>query len=1095
MNHTFEQYHPLFNEKQGHILRPGQTFSLTFDGGPFSDSSTASRLFFTGETALFYQWKNEPDYPLLYRLIDDALDYEHAGQARYCLNMSAADLDYPKRVYKKLLWKPILSYLPLYGYAEQWQGGLWIKTNDLKIGESGFLHMIFEVRLKKPGISRHNAADAPDAVYVLDIPPGACDWTRIDIPVNIPTEETASVCVFLEGIHYQGTVYLERPFLISSNGYNILPDFSPAVPQKAHFSWLGQNLSRKEWPEFKMSLNGRVFFQGEIFERSHRYSETEKELPRGLIHAGPNLLELELISAYREALPYAIFELGLIQNRRNAFNIIACPEQAAAGRPFGVLIKTREPDLRLTFDCPSGLVEVLSELSFPAAGLHVIKLESRTAANQVAFSLNAEACREQAVIQRILYKTEDDVITGTGDMIYINQDSADSLYYLQWYCAGLIGNLLTVRPTYRWSGTRELNSGLWPDICRLLNELNIKYVHMMDGRELPGSCANPPLELMAGQGFLGRQRHEQDGAYAYWGFNDFTGQEDQEAYIDLWLHLFRQNIRQNQTINLEITPPNVLMNGETLTLYRDPALLPDMEQASAFFVSQLAKTRYNTIRHTGPSVLFKYFFQAGYTWNGAELMYGPMEMVISALRGAAACYGQSQMGGHLAVQWSTTPHDTPERFERYRLALFISYIQGLTEINTEEGLWHMEEYYSGHSRFSKACRGHLRIQQDFYRYVSSHTRTGRFYTPIAFLQGRYDGWQCFGRGSVWGQREMEFGKPEASWDLLKCFYPLSVPDAIYRHPCQQGPAGFYTGTPRGSVDIIPVEGPAAFRKYKMLSFLGYHKALPEDFDALLSYVSGGGLLLLGWPHCAVTTGRADVVACRHEYLHHEFLDRIGGEEHFSPCFVSDTLNGEPVQVAANLACAGCSVLVQTDRGRALVIAREIGQGTVYFINAGGYPAETALQPVYEKIIGLATDKVLEQEAEQGLITCGEDVQYTIYQQEDGSRHLYIMAVDTWYHRDQTDRSAELIFAGNRYAMAVPADTLLKVVVKGEWAVWLTDDVGELISLEEKRDQIWVRVQGTGRSTLLAACRGKIQTLEIDFSVGAAQSLPLHLCNA
>ena len=33
-------------------------------------------------------------------------------------------------------------------------------------------------------------------------------------------------------------------------------------------------------------------------------------------------------------------------------------------------------------------------------------------------------------------------------------------------------------------------------------------------------------------------------------------------------------------------------------------------------------------RHTGPSTLFRYLYQAGYNWLGAEQMYGPEEIIL-----------------------------------------------------------------------------------------------------------------------------------------------------------------------------------------------------------------------------------------------------------------------------------------------------------------------------------------------------------------------------------------------------------------------------------------------------------------------------------
>jgi hypothetical protein len=1081
MNTDFERYHLLYKETQDSTLRPGQTFKLEFDGATLTEQPASHRLFFTGETALFYLWKSEEDYPMLYRQIDDALDYHHTNKSQFCLNLSSSNVDYLKRVYKKLLWKPILSYLPLYGYSDQWTGGLFVKANQLTIYEGGYLRMLFELRYKKPGVSRHSVIELPDAVFTLNLPQGTFDWTEVKIPLSIPVEETASVCIFIEGLRYEGSVYLERPFLTTSGGRNILPGFSVASIERPHFNWLGQNLSKKEWPEFEIKLNGDLLHRGEIFERSHRYSETEIEIPAGLIQPGCNRLEMKLISAYREALPYAVHEVGIVASPRNVFNIIACPEVAAAGRPFPVLIETHQADLRLEFHCASGAAVVVSNLHFEAEGLYVIHLLCSHEANDVAFHLSATSHEENAVVPRVVRKPTEEVITGTGDLIYINQAVSDTLRYLKWYVANHIGNLLTIRPTYRWSGTRELNPSMWQIFCRLMRSLGIQYVHMVDGRELPGGCANPSLQLIQGENYLGRQLHERDGAYVYWPFNEFTGDYHSEMYYDLWMHLYHQmQPGDDATPSYQLAPSNLVLQDEQLYLYRDPLVSADMGLACDYFLCQLRRSRYDAIRHTGTTVLFRYIFQAGYSWVGAELMYGPMELVIASLRGAAKCYGQEKLGGHLAVQWSTSPHDTRERYERYRLALFVSYIQGLTDINTEEGLWHLEEYYSSHHRFSPACQNHLKIHRDFNRYIFSHTRPGKFYTPIAFLQGRFDGWHCFGRNTIWGQREMRFDKPEESWDLLKLFYPRSHLDAIYRHPCQEGPVGFYTGTPYGNVDLIPIESPL-FDKYKLIFMLGYNKCEAEDCDKFMEYVNAGGILLIGWPHLATTTLRADVVAYSHDYIRHSLVDMLGGSQAFIPLFIQDTKDGETIAVAKNLTPADCKVLARTDHGNILACEYEFGKGKLVFINAQGYPAENGLCGVYTAIMKTLTDNILAGEGDKGIIRCDDTVQYALYQQPDHSRHIFLMAVDTWYNRDQEARKATLCLGSHTAPIEVPPGKLVKLVINGSVAAWLADDVGEILELKLDGATADVLVQGYGTSELSVAHNGNVSRRSLDFS--------------
>ena len=113
---SFEKYFNFFeNYENGVTVRPNKTEKFTF----FQNikDNKRYRLFVTGQTSNCYLWKNEPDTPLLYRLIDDALDNENALNDQYCLDLSAkTETDYIKRVYKKILWKPLLYTSSKYNF-------------------------------------------------------------------------------------------------------------------------------------------------------------------------------------------------------------------------------------------------------------------------------------------------------------------------------------------------------------------------------------------------------------------------------------------------------------------------------------------------------------------------------------------------------------------------------------------------------------------------------------------------------------------------------------------------------------------------------------------------------------------------------------------------------------------------------------------------------------------------------------------------------------------------------------------------------------------------------------------------------------------
>ncbi len=1073
----FETYQALFQPEEDLVIRPGQTVTLPLGAMP----KDTCQLFFTGETATFYQWKNEPDEPQFYRRLDDALDAAEAEKEAYALHFEGTDADYPLRACTKVLWPPILSYLALSAFTEDWTCGIRAKAKNVKIGVDGYLRLRFEVRYKKPGLSRRRGYGPVDQVTQIEFAEGSYDWQDICRSLTIPTQETANVFVCLEGRHFTGDIWFEAPFLTSSNGYNTVPSFGIFTEDRPQFNWLGQNLSKKEWPSFAVSLNGLEIWNGPIFERCHRYSEWQIRLPEGLL-TDDNILTITRLNQGREPLPYRLHEIGAVAvaDAYAPFRIVAVPEQVPVGVEFGILVKAAEA---MPVEWTSDAIKLVGPKVIEA-GLQVLRCRVGKPGTYLRFSVNGIP----GEIRRAVIKKEDGVITGTGDLIYIDQTPADFEEFLSWYLAEGVGNLLTIRPTYRWSGCRQIDPKVWEMLVRVLNGMNVKYAHMIDGRELPGVNTNPARALLESPAFLGRQNHERDGAQCYWGYSEFTDKPNMQLYYDMMLRMLEEFPEES---NAFLCPENIISVGdggdfedprinnadgkEHLGLYRNVYLPADMKVMADHFVEQLAKTRYTATRHTGPSTLFKYFYQAGYDWTGAETMYGPMELVCSALRGAAQAYGHPIVGAHHAVQWSTTPHDIEPRYRRYRLALYVSYMQGLHEINTEEGLWHMEEYYHAHDRFGDACTNHRRQQQDFYRFVATHSRTGRFYTPIAFLQGRYDGWRVFGRNGVWGHPDLPCAAPEESWDLINYYYPLSLQDAIYRHPCIEGPVGFHTGTPRGNIDILPVEA-ASYAPYKLIAMVGYNCATPEDLDKLLAAADGGATVLIGWPQLSVTTDRADVLALRHQYLQHPFVTTVAG----APDFVLQHKDGQPVMVGPAVPAA--EILETTDEGLPLIYRVPVGKGSVVFVNATCYAADPALKNAWLQVLDFLTNEVLEQEPVDVFVD--DTVQYTIFQQEDGSRHYYLLAVD-WWQPEDTPHTATLTLDGS-FQIDVPWGVMLKVVTDGYTLAWCTSEDGEVLAITDDM----VVVQGVDICTFRVARAGEVRDYTMSFDRNAVRTILL-----
>ncbi len=1069
---SFESFKEIYRSDEGTTLR-AKKGALSVKASFKPEENKSYRLFTVGETEQFYLWKNEPDCPFLYRMLTDALDTKHAIRDRYCLDLSSRRFeDYKRQIFKKVLWKPVmLSYLEMKPVPTEWVLGITASAENLKIKKGGYVQMRLDIRYASNTVDPKSVSSEPDQRIIINIPEGTYWGERLEKQITIPLN-TANVCVFIEGIGYRGRVYLEQPTL-KGNGYDLLPAFTESVADDTHMDWTAQYLSRKEWPEFRVRLNGQVIYTGEIFERCHRFSEWEIDLPKKLLR-DDNIVSYELISDYHEPLPYTVYQVGIIEQPDSALDIIAVSEIAACGGHARVLIRTQMPDVKVTLQCNTDAISGKSEWHFKEKGLHGILIDCLKPCENAEFTVSAKGKAVKGNIKRIVIKQDDKVITGTGDMVYVHQDEKSAEEYLSWYLSNGIGDLVTVRCVYRWAGTRTIDRKMWKSFRRLMNELELKYVVMVDGRELPGLSVQPDTRLIGGKGFLGMQMHERDGAQFYWGKVTPRSLTDEQ-----WINMMELQYKEAPENTASYKAENFYYFDGVMNMYADRREFDDYCEEHKKSVSSLKRgMRKTDTRHTGPSSAFKYMYEAGYKWLGAETMYTSIEPLMAFLRGASKNMNTDVFGVHHAVQWSSSPHDSIAKYRRYRLALYLSYIEGATDINTEEGLWRIEEYYTGFNRFSDTCINYKKQQQDFYRYVSSHTRSGKLFNPVALIHGREDCVLLFGEKN-WGMGKAPT-LADDSWELLKTVYPDSKPfEPLYVHNCPENErVGYYSRTPYGNVDVIPVEsGKRVYNDYRGLVFMGYNRLEENDSKRILSYVRGGGRLLLCYSHLTVSSLYSEVKSGNLK-----FDEALMSLSNGTPQFIKDTVNGIELFVLENIK-QPTAVLQVTDSGRPLVCTYKIGKGEVVIFHTKEYPAHTAIRPLYEKYIDLFL--TAETEKEDVWIESRDAVQFALYDQGDGTRHIYVIAVD-WYDHSDTLRLFTLRIGNESYALGIPFGVMYKCVCVHNLGAWAESEDGEVLSVKEDG----ITVQGTGRVTFAFVREGTVKRIVVDFTESNVQTVEI-----
>jgi len=117
------------------------------------------------------------------------------------------------------------------------------------------------------------------------------------------------------------------------------------------------------------------------------------------------------------------------------------------------------------------------------------------------------------------------------------------------------------------------------------------------------------------------------------------------------------------------------------------------------------------------------------------------------------------------------------------------------------------------------------------------------------------------------------------------------------------------------------------------------------------------------------------------------------------------------------------------------------------------------------------------------VVCGDDVQFTAYDQADGSRHLYLLAVD-WYRDPSALRSCAVRIDGHEYPVQMPFGVMIKCVSDGRCAAWPHDENGEVLCVNDS----CARVQGTGTVRFTLAKGGAAKEVEIDFSSSSVQEI-------
>ncbi len=844
-------------------IKSGENFKLNFEDK--LDMSYNYKLNLVGQSTLPISRRTEDIFAVYYRKTDDSLINKNG---EYLLSFNEENHVHERSCY--LMIKEGLMPGKIYKFGIKYKA----------FGINNNLKLTIETYYGEKN-SRYYY-EASDDIKELSL----CDSEDFsDVSLSFEFEKpVAFVMIKLSAIDFDGRAEVFAPYLTCGEN-NLSKTFAPSRSFD-DFDWMGEGFSLTERPKFSVKVNGKNIFTGRKVETCDCFSGVEFSIPADSLKCENNDVEIEYP---KENINDFEIKAARLISMPKSFEILAADKIVFLNKPFGVLVYSDSDELPKLLD--NGEFELQNPECFKR-GYNVLNLIPKKLGTCLEFGISVAGAVKKRCVE-VIEKNDDGVITGTGDAICVPQNTDDFIEYLSWYVNSGVGKLLTFRSNYRWGRNSECNNEFWKEIIPLVCKMGIYYSVMIDGRELNGVNSTPDVELVKSEYFLGEQTHEMDGSYTYWA------QDLPDPQSETFYHALSRKMKKTGIYGK--CSPVYSDNGSPKIFYSEDKG-SNVKEVYEQFLENIKKTAaQGATRHTGVTPFFNTFLKAGYKWVGYESMYGTHELLFGAIRGMTRSVGGSSFGAHAALQWSTMPLETEGHLRRYEISLNLSYMHGVSEINTEEGLWRFSNGYVDYDHFSKPCMDHLKVQSRFAEFVCRNERKGKLKTDIAMIMGKYDGNDCFSCEQVFGHKGEVWKKsaPEESWDLLKVFYPradinsiyyyiinggadafdekdkilLETLKGLYRDVVDERSVGFYTETPYGVIDIIS-EDCGNYSDYKFLFFTGWNTADEAQLKKLCDFVENGGTLLIGKVHLYSAVDRAEAFCGNGEVLNSIYKDKL-----------------------------------------------------------------------------------------------------------------------------------------------------------------------------------------------------------------------------
>ncbi|MGL5317295.1 MAG: hypothetical protein ACRC9Q_01135 [Bacteroidales bacterium] len=937
-------------------------------------------------------------------LIDDYLNPSIKNSNEYSLFFEGKNYNFEQEAYFRISGEELKSGMAKFEITT--------KRENLD-AKNGFFGVRIELYKKQKGKHPDEIYHKPDQIIEIPFPEGSSDLAVISESFKIPGD-IANLLISVGGTGYKGQCWVESPTVSVGDKIVKIP-FVPHEERKSQKNyWVGVNLSSRAWPLWNLSIDGKTIFEDRIFDRASNIADFYIPLPDELAKDAKIALTLKK-QPFEQNNGYNIHRIEVIEEPARSCEIISVPKYITIGDTAAVLLEVNNTSKEFRIEAGDGIRIISPDQKPDRKGLLAVQITAEKLNSNIPIKVTFDNTEITGTIQQVISK-KNDVYLSSGDEVHIDKTQADYDRFFKWYFANRIGNWYQFRPSYQWSGVRRVSDEFLAKYTGLLCDMHVPYAWQAEGRTLAAHSINPPAQSLMSPMFKGKQAHENDGGYYYWQHFLYEG-----LYSDL-----AARARPYGGIFAKHAP--IYTNKGTFIHY-DPYGVKDMEDGAKKYVANLRYSKGESTRHTGPSTTFRYLYQAGYEWLGAEQMYGPEETILSALRGASHAYGKTEYGTLHAVQWGSYPFTDPKHSDRFYISLALAYMHGAQHINTEEGLW-TDEY--ANDRFSQSGKEHLHAQVQMLDFIETHTRRGSFIRNFGVIQGRNDAWKCFDRGSIWSQKEekWQFNDAMESFDLLKIFYPENNLDC-------SGPDGWFTSTPYGPVDLLPIEASEeVIKSYKMLVFLGWNNYREEDFSKLLKFVEQGGCLILTGAHLNMSTNPEENPLIVKRGAFHKIISKI------------QERNG-------------------------LFTNIEHGKGKIVYFPKGVYPINKEIRKEYEEQIRSQALSVIESNKAKGWVKHSKKIGFTAWDSAD-RRTIYLVNID--WKSNTNFAEAEIQIKDRSFNVSVPKYTIGTAHCFDGYVVYPEANTTDVLAL--KNGKITLQSTGSDQVTIFNTVTGAQQKVMI-----------------